>query len=311
MTYSVPIRLRRLAAAEVAQGPGSVAQHAQLPAIVDEVQQRTQSTGVENEVTALRAVTRNVTKGPDGLLTNIGFRAAQEFAEDRYSTSLDNNLGLLGGTRGNVGQSPSSFELNKSVGGSEEFNEAAHDTGLDDTLNGGVALLGEQFPELGGGLDLLVDLIGEDALNHLGELHIKLENHPLAILHSNEYILAEREGSLHDAGRVLVQSEPNEGSPGGKAVKSSRWDASGQARATRKKDSKTGSRWAQLPVGKGTKRSNNEIQTKKKCRNCIPHSRWRWPHHHSRQLRRRPRQCRHRGSGYLSSWPNSHLSSAF
>lgn len=204
MTYGVPIRLRRLAAAEVAQGPGSVAQHAQLPAIVDEVQQRTQSTGVKDKVTALRAVTRNVTKGPDGLLTNIGLWAAQELAEDRHSTSLDNDLGLLGGTGGNVGQSPSGFELNKSVGGSEEFNEAAHDTGLDDTLNGRVALLGEQFPELGGGLDLLVDLIGEDALNHLGELHIKLENQPLANLHRNEHIFAERNGSLDDAGRVLV-----------------------------------------------------------------------------------------------------------
>lgn len=148
-THGVPVRLRCLSTAEVAQSPCRVAKHAQLAAIADEGQQRTEGAGTKNEVTALRAVTSNVTQCPNCLLPNIGFRAAQKLDEDRNSTSFDNNLGLLGRSGGNVGQSPSSLELNQSMRGPEEFHETAHDTCLDDTLDGRVALLGEQLPELG------------------------------------------------------------------------------------------------------------------------------------------------------------------
>lgn len=42
---------------------------------------------------------------------------------------------------------------------SKEFDESADDTGLDDLLNGRVAFFAEEFAELGGGLDLGVNLV--------------------------------------------------------------------------------------------------------------------------------------------------------
>lgn len=69
--YVVPVGLWGLPTAEVAQGPGGVAEHAQLTAIVDEVQERAQGTSTQHEVAAVRAVTGNVTQSPDGLFTDI------------------------------------------------------------------------------------------------------------------------------------------------------------------------------------------------------------------------------------------------
>jgi hypothetical protein len=91
-TYSVPVGLRGLATAEVAEGPSCVAEHAQLTAIVDEVQERAQGTGTQNEITAVRAVTSNVSEGPNGLLADIGLGAAEELDEDGHSTGGDDNL---------------------------------------------------------------------------------------------------------------------------------------------------------------------------------------------------------------------------
>lgn len=168
--------MRSLATTEVAQSPGSIAKHAQLATIVDKVEQGAQSTGTQNEVTAVRAVTGDVTKGPNGLLADIGFRGGQQFDEDRDGTSLDNDLGLLGGTGGNVGKSPSRLKLDEGVGGAQELDEAADDSSLDNTLNRRVALLGQQFAEFSGGLNLLLDLVGEDPLHHLGKLDIELKD---------------------------------------------------------------------------------------------------------------------------------------
>jgi hypothetical protein len=174
-TYHIPIRLRRLATAEVAQGPGSITEHAQLAAIVDQVQQRTESAGAKNEVAALGAVTGNVSEGPDGLFADVRLVAAEELDENGDGTGLDDDLGLLGGAGGNVGQGPGSLELNQGMRGAEEFDEAAHDAGFDDALDRGVAFLGEQLSELGSGLHLLVDLLGEDAFDHLREFDIQLK----------------------------------------------------------------------------------------------------------------------------------------
>lgn len=101
--------------------------------------------------------------------------AAQELDEDGDGASLDDDLGLLCRAGGDVGECPRGLELDECVGGPEELDEAAHDAGLDDLLNGRVALLGQQLAELGCGLDLLVDLLGKDALDHLGELLLQLQ----------------------------------------------------------------------------------------------------------------------------------------
>lgn len=173
-TYSVPIRLRGLATAKVAQGPGRVAKHAELAAVSQQAKQGLESSAAKDIVAAMGAVTSNVTKCPDGLLSHIGFRAGKELDEDGDSASLNDDLGLGGRARGDVGQGPSSLELHQGVGGSQEFDEAADDTGLDNLLDGRVPLLGQKLSELGGGLDLKIDLVGEDTRNHLREILVQL-----------------------------------------------------------------------------------------------------------------------------------------
>lgn len=128
----------------------------------------------------MRAVAGNVTKSPNGLFSHVGLGAAKQLDKDGNSASLDDDLGLSGRTRGDVGQSPGGFELHKSVRGSQELDEAANDASLDDFLDGRVALLGQELSELGGGLDLEVDLVGEDARNHLRKILVKLINVMLA-----------------------------------------------------------------------------------------------------------------------------------
>lgn len=172
--YRLPVGLGGLSPAEVAQGPGSVPQHAQLAAVAEQSKQRAESTGLEDKVAACGAVTGNVTKGPHGLLSDVRLVAAQKLDEDGDGASLDDDLCLLGRARGNVGEGPGGLKLHQSVGGAQELDEAGDDTRLDNALDGGVALLGQQLAELGRGLDLLVDLFGEDALDHLGELLVEL-----------------------------------------------------------------------------------------------------------------------------------------
>ncbi|KAI6766284.1 hypothetical protein HG530_007354 [Fusarium avenaceum] len=170
----IMIGLGSLATAEVAKSPGSIAKHAQLTAIAEKVKKRLKGATAEDIVTTVRAVTSNVTKSPDGLFPDIGLRASKELNEDGNSASLDDDLGLCGGARSNVGQSPSSLELNQGVRGSQELDEAANNTGLDHLLNRRVTLLGKKLSELGGGLNLRIDLVREDALHHLGKVLIQL-----------------------------------------------------------------------------------------------------------------------------------------
>lgn len=114
-TYSIPVRLRGLPTAEVAQGPSRVAEHAQLTAVAKEVQERLESTAAENVVTAVGAVAGNVAESPDSLFPHIGLGAGKKFNEDGDSSGLNHDLGLSGRAGGNVGQGPSSLKLHQSV----------------------------------------------------------------------------------------------------------------------------------------------------------------------------------------------------
>jgi hypothetical protein len=172
--YRLPVRLGSLSTAEVAECPGGVPQHAQLAAVTEKSEERAESTGSENKVAARGAVTSNVTESPNGLLPDIRLVAAEQLDEDGDGASLNDDLCLLGRARGNVGKSPCGLKLDKCVGRAQELDKAADDTGLDDPLDGRVALLGQELAELGRGLDLLVDLLGEDALDHLGEVLVQL-----------------------------------------------------------------------------------------------------------------------------------------
>lgn len=142
LTHSSPIRLWGLSTAEVAQSPCSVAEHAKLAAVAEKVKEGLESATAEDIVTAVRAITGDVTKSPDGLFPNVRLRASKQLDKDRDSAGLNDDLGLGGGAGGNVGQGPSSLELNKGVRGSQELDKAANDTGLDDLLDRGVTLLG-------------------------------------------------------------------------------------------------------------------------------------------------------------------------
>ncbi|KUI56758.1 hypothetical protein VP1G_10880 [Cytospora mali] len=167
-------RLWRLATAKVAQSPSSIAQHAKLAAVAKESQQGLESTAAQNVVTALWAVTSNVTEGPDGLLPHIGFWAGEELDENGHGTSLDDNLSLCSASGGNVGQGPSSLKLNEGVRRSEELDESGNNTGLDDLFDGRVALFGQKLSKAGCSLNLQIDLVGEDALYHLRKILAQL-----------------------------------------------------------------------------------------------------------------------------------------
>lgn len=172
----MPIWLWGLATAEVAQGPGSVAEHTQLAAVTEKGQQWLESTARQDIVAACWGVTSNVTESPDGLFADIWLVAAEKLDEDWDGTSLDDDLGLLSRARSNVGQSPRSLELNKSVRGTEELDEAADNAGLDDLLDRWVSLLRKELSELGGGLNLKIDLVGQNAGNHLWKILVQLKS---------------------------------------------------------------------------------------------------------------------------------------
>lgn len=52
----------------------------------------------------------------------------------------------------------------------KKFNEARNHTAFDDAFDGGISLLGQDFPKLGSCTELLLDVVGEDASTHLWEL---------------------------------------------------------------------------------------------------------------------------------------------
>ena len=196
--YSLPVGLGGLSPAEVAQGPGCVPKHAQLAAVAEQGKQRAEGTGLEDEVAACGAVTGNVAKRPHGLLSDVRLVAAQKLDEDGDGTSLDDDLCLLCGARGNVGEGPCRLELHQCVGGAQELDEAADDTRLNHALDGRVALLGQELPELCRRLDLLVDLLGEDALDHLGELLVELaQDVSMSTCRSNKEKDADGDGGVY------------------------------------------------------------------------------------------------------------------
>lgn len=157
--HRLPVWLRRLATAEVAQGPGSVPQHAQLAAVTQEGKQWTQGTSLQDKVTTCGTVTGNVSKSPDSLLPDVWLVAAEQLDKDGHGAGLNDDLCLLGRARCDVGEGPCSLKLHQCVWRAEELDEAAHDASLDNALDGRVALLAEQLAELGRRLDLLVDLL--------------------------------------------------------------------------------------------------------------------------------------------------------
>jgi len=66
-TYQVPVWGRVLATAEVGEGPCSVSEHRNFVVLVEQSKQGEKRVLAENNVTAARAVSSNVSKRPNGL----------------------------------------------------------------------------------------------------------------------------------------------------------------------------------------------------------------------------------------------------
>ena len=110
-THQLPVRLRRLASAEVAESPGRVPEHADLVVFAQKSEQGPESTLLENIVPALRAVASDVAEGPHCLLTNIENGRREQLDEFGDSLGVDNDLGVLSSARCDVGKGPCSLEL--------------------------------------------------------------------------------------------------------------------------------------------------------------------------------------------------------
>lgn len=142
-TYCLPVWLRCLATAEIAQCPGRVSEHAQLAAVAQQSQQRAKGASLQHEVAACGAVTSNVAESPDGLFPDVGLVTAEQLDEDGHGAGLNDHLRLLCRARGDVGEGPCSLKLHQRVRGAQKLDKAADDARLDNALNGGVALLGQ------------------------------------------------------------------------------------------------------------------------------------------------------------------------
>ena len=94
-TYSLPIWLGRLPTTEVAESPSCISKHTELTAVAQESKQWPQCTSSQDKVSAMRAVTSDVSQRPNSLLANIRLMTAEKFDEDRYSSGVDDNLSLL------------------------------------------------------------------------------------------------------------------------------------------------------------------------------------------------------------------------
>jgi hypothetical protein len=124
------------------------------------LQQGRQYATFEQVVAALCAVSCNVTKRPNGLVTHVVTGRLEEQDEGLDSASLNHILCLIRGTTGNVCESPSGLrrnefrkgeygvtpnnntylKLNLCIVVGEQLNESTHSANLDDFINWWVLL---------------------------------------------------------------------------------------------------------------------------------------------------------------------------
>ena len=98
-THLLPLRLRVLAPAKVAQSPGSIPQHRQLVVLIQQQQQRLQCSSLEDVIPASRRVTGNVTQGPDTAGQFHALTPAENtYACSRTSKTLDDSSSMNLGT---------------------------------------------------------------------------------------------------------------------------------------------------------------------------------------------------------------------
>ena len=69
--YQIPFWLRGLSTAEVAQGPGSIPQHANFVVLAQKSEEGPEGTLLEDIIPALWAVTSDVPQRPNSLLSDV------------------------------------------------------------------------------------------------------------------------------------------------------------------------------------------------------------------------------------------------
>lgn len=73
-THKFPIGLRRFAPAEVAKRPCGIPEHAEFVLLAEQSQQGPEGALLQDVISALRAITCDVTQSPNRLLADVGDR---------------------------------------------------------------------------------------------------------------------------------------------------------------------------------------------------------------------------------------------
>ena len=79
--------------------------------LAQESQKRTKSSLLQDIIAALWAITRNVSKSPDGLFANIIDSGRKQLDEFWNSSCANDSLSVIGCTRCDICERPRSFEL--------------------------------------------------------------------------------------------------------------------------------------------------------------------------------------------------------
>jgi hypothetical protein len=83
--------------------------------LAEQSKERLEGALLKDIVPALRAVTGDVAKCPDSLLTHVENGRGKKIDELGHSLRVDDNLSMFSCPRGDVRQCPSRFELGSSI----------------------------------------------------------------------------------------------------------------------------------------------------------------------------------------------------
>jgi len=81
--------------------------------LVQQGEERRESSLLEDVVSALGRVSGDVSERPDGLLPDVEDGRGEELDEERDGVGVNDDLGVIRGSRGDVGESPGGLELAK------------------------------------------------------------------------------------------------------------------------------------------------------------------------------------------------------
>lgn len=115
-----------LASAQVGDGPGGVADHAEFGVVFEDGQHRRDAACCDDGVAEQGGVAGDVAQRPDGLLAHVGVGGGKQSDELGDGSMVDDVLRVLGGAGGDVGQGPGGLELKGLVGAAQHLDETGH-----------------------------------------------------------------------------------------------------------------------------------------------------------------------------------------